>query len=694
MNTPRFLLGATLLFWGWQAGCLEIAAGLAVVLEGARWLPARWDFEERDFDRFWNLCAVLFLGAAVYVLSARTGPHVLGDRLNPPNPDANSGTSPDQVVRASLAFIQWWPLAIFPFLLAQTVARQPGVDWGTFALVLRSRRASDPRPPAERRNLVLGYPYFALCLGCGCIGQPAERVSFPAIAGLLLWAVWRDRPRRFALPLWAAVALAAVALGFAGQRGLRFLYAEVQDYTPSWLGASGGRADARESHTSIGHIGRLKLSGTIVLRVEPRAGSAPPGLLREASYDTFKSPSWFATGSNKEFRSVAPGPEETTWLLRRGRAPESIVDIAGYLPGGRGLLALPNGVARLEQLPATSLKTNGLGAVRVEAGPGFYALECRFGPGAGIDSPPTTEDLNVPEPERAATVTVAAELKLSNQPPRAVLERLARFFSEQFQYSLERGPRPERGTNDSPIARFLLRDRTGHCEHFATATALLLRQAGIPARYAAGYAVQEKAGSGFVVRERHAHAWCLAYLDGAWQDFDTTPAAWSASDAARAAWFEPLADAWSRVWYEFNKLRYGQSALRRYLGWFVLGLFVLVAGQLVLGRRWRQARQQRRALAAQPDFPGLDSELYRIERALAERGYPREPGENLTDWLSRLRTVPSVVEARGALETILRLHSRYRFDPVGLGAAERETLRAEAVACLERLRRKSGENAS
>jgi hypothetical protein len=51
----------------------------------------------------------------------------------------------------------------------------------------------------------------------------------------------------------------------------------------------------------------------------------------------------------------------------------------------------------------------------------------------------------------------------------------------------------------------------------------LLREAGLPARYAVGYSVQEKTGKGFIVRDRHAHAWCLVHLDGVWQDFDTTP---------------------------------------------------------------------------------------------------------------------------------------------------------------------------
>ena len=44
-------------------------------------------------------------------------------------------------------------------------------------------------------------------------------------------------------------------------------------------------------------------------------------------------------------------------------------------------------------------------------------------------------------------------------------------------------------TEATPLADFLLRTRSGHCEYYATATVLLLRAAGIPARYAHANAV-------------------------------------------------------------------------------------------------------------------------------------------------------------------------------------------------------------
>ena len=99
--------------------------------------------------------------------------------------------------------------------------------------------------------------------------------------------------------------------------------------------------------------------------------------------------------------------------------------------------------------------------------------------------------------EAAAVSQIAAELKLkqlARESPGAALAALNRFFVQNFSYTtyLEGDRRPER----SALSRFLLEQRKGHCEYFAAATVLLLREAGIPARYAVGYSVQESKGGG------------------------------------------------------------------------------------------------------------------------------------------------------------------------------------------------------
>lgn len=76
-----------------------------------------------------------------------------------------------------------------------------------------------------------------------------------------------------------------------------------------------------------------------------------------------------------------------------------------------------------------------------------------------------------------------------------------------------------------PIERFLFVEKSGHCELFASATAILLRMGGIPTRLIAGFRVNRNAyGDVLTVRQSDAHAWVEAYLPKhGWTVIDPTP---------------------------------------------------------------------------------------------------------------------------------------------------------------------------
>jgi hypothetical protein len=216
------------------------------------------------------------------------------------------------------------------------------------------------------------------------------------------------------------------------------------------------------------------------------------------------------------------------------------------------------------------------------------------------------------------------------------------------------------------LERFLLEHRSGHCEYFATATTLLLRQAGIPARYAVGYAVQEKKGRYYVVRERHAHAWCLAWIQNRWREVDTTPGSWLAIESQNASMWESIRDLFSRMSFEFAKWRWGSGQWKRYLVWIVWPLLVLAAVRLFLGRRWTRKKPPPSPAAGQAPWPGLDSAFYRIEQYYANLGLARYPSETMAMWLKRIGSQEKQESSSRPLSLILAWHYRLRFDPHGL----------------------------
>lgn len=681
MKTPRFLLGAALLFWGWQTGYLVAGVCLAVVIESAWMAKLRWELSNRDFERLWDFSTGLFLVLAAYAFTANDGPRAFKNLIQGVMTGQPAATL--QTLRAGLVFLQWWPMIFFLLVAAQAFSNREQLPPSTFSLLLRLRKKRQKTPDPEW-GINLGYPYFAMCLASASIPARQNHMFFPGLCLLVGWALWFHRSRRFSRLAWGGSLALAIGVGFAGQTGIHQLQRYLEGLNPEWLLQFFRRVDFQDVNTELGRIGRLKLSGRIVLRVEPKESSVPPALLREASYQKFNSSVWRGMGLGTDYGTVIS--ETNSWLLLPEKKTALTVQIAQYLHGGRGRLALPSGVARLDDLSVGLLKTNKLGAVLAEFGPGLVIYKAQYGPGATMDAPPTPEDAGpnaVPERERPVLARLAAELGGEDQPTRQKLEAVRAFLAKNFRYStLMRAP-PKRDTEHTPLTYFLLQTHSGHCEYFATATVLLLRQLGVPARYAVGYAVQEKSGNQYLVRERHGHAWCLVYLDHRWQDFDTTPPSWFELETQSASGFQFLSDLWSRLWFEFNRWRWGQTSLRQYVLWvlgFVLALLVL---QLFLRKEWKRFRQKPKEPAASVRWPGLDSEIYPLLERLAAAGWPRQPGEALAVWFARLSTDAALAGKLEPIRPLIELHYRYRFDPEGITPAEREQLRDSCRRPLE-----------
>ncbi len=691
MKTPPLLLGAALLFWGWQTGFLAVAAVMAAALEGARFIKARWEFSDEDFSRIWTFCSVLFLAAAVYAFTANQGPANFGGLFRDPNfsSQRDAGTSS---ARTAAALIRWLPMIFFLFIASQAFSSREGIPLTTISLILRrrwnkARTLGTPLPAARIVNV--SYPYFAACLFAASIHTSEDSTFFWGLCLLLTWALWSQRSRRFGIASWAGALVAAIVLGYFGQRGIGQLQRYFESFNPEWLsGLAGRRFDATQSRTALGQIGRVKTSGKIVIRLEPKDGSAPPPYLREAGYRAYKPPVWDAGSSKDEFENVRPETNGTTWVLLPEKTNTATASIACYLDGGKALLPLPTGSGRLENLGAFILQKNSAGAV-LALGPGLVVFDARYGPGATIDAPPdTNEDLQVSPREAPALDQVISELQLTKPDTeralRQTLGTINGFFQSRFSYSTWQERDSRTSTNETPLSRFLLRSHSGHCEYFATATVLLLRQLGIPARYAVGYAVHEASGSKYVVRQRDAHAWCLLWNDRSktWEDFDTTPASWVEAESKGASPMQFLSDLWSRIGFEFSKFRWGQSRLRQYILWALVPVLALLLYQIVFRRRQRQQPRQREEWGAAAVWPGLDSEFYQLESKLVARGLAREPSEPLSDWLLRAAADPALAAVRSPLQKLLRLHYRYRFDPLGLSGSDRDELKRGVTACL------------
>jgi transglutaminase-like putative cysteine protease len=151
----------------------------------------------------------------------------------------------------------------------------------------------------------------------------------------------------------------------------------------------------------------------------------------------------------------------------------------------------------------------------------------------------------LPDTSNPRTQALAKEMRRAAGSETAYIDAVLRkFHEEEYFYTLQ----PPALGNHS-VDRFLFDTQRGFCEHYASAFAVLMRGAGIPARIVLGYQGGEMnpmAGH-MTVRQSDAHAWNEVWLEGhGWYRVDPTAAVaperidYGAADAA----LEGLGTAW------------------------------------------------------------------------------------------------------------------------------------------------------
>ena len=116
----------------------------------------------------------------------------------------------------------------------------------------------------------------------------------------------------------------------------------------------------------------------------------------------------------------------------------------------------------------------------------------------------------------------------------------------------------EKGASEFPLDDFLFDNKAGHCEYFATAMVVLLREVGIPARIVNGFLDGEwnQYGRFFLVRQSNAHSWVEVFFSGhGWILFDPTPASDEGFPKSNfiATYLDYLRYRWSRYIVDFSQ---------------------------------------------------------------------------------------------------------------------------------------------
>ena len=646
IRPPPLLLGIGTIFWGFYCDQLLLSLVMAGMLEGASVLKFRLDLTETDFRRILIFSIVILIAATAYFFTVYS------------------------VRGAVLETLQWFPLIVFPMLAAQRYSSSETLDWRNLLPFLFSSDTNYLKKPVK---VDPGYPYVVLCL----IAASAANMRafwFYAVCVLICgWGLWRVRSSRHSASVWVGIYVLAAGLGFFMHVALNHLQHYLMDATVDLLIGEGLHTDPYSTTTRLGYLGTLKLSDRILMRVYPESRFTPPLLLHRASYDRYLYGKWIA--KDAQLRPVPPDAGGQIWTFDTHTKPSNRIVISNYLDRGAAVLALPSGTVQLLHLTVAELKKNRLGTVQVKDEEKPVTYEVRYDPSLVTEAGPTDHDLRVPEDELQTLSRIAVDLGARTLSAGQIVMKVKAFFSKNFAYSLSQ---EDSIGVENALREFLTKTRYGHCEYFATATVLLLRAAGVPARYATGFSLQEYSDieDAYVVRLRHAHAWARAYVDGTWIDLDTTPAVWADVEQDNASPWQPLIDVGSWLWFKYTtwRIRDGDTLLKS----LSIALIVLAIGCLAwwLGRKKHKPTVKTKKTFSKPRqrWPGSDSEFHLIEQELKQSGLERKPGEPLYTWIRRLSQSDSMPTDGPSLFDIALLHYRYRFSPEGINHTQRRAL--------------------
>lgn len=574
--------------------------------------------------------------------------------------------------------------------------------------------------------LAAGVMMYQLLVGAAKAGRGEARAPGRAIAGLS------------ALVLASVVPL-AMLIFVAVPRGVWFREAS--------LGVTrAARVTGFADEIDLGRSGPIRTTGRWVMNVKLRQGRVGRPLggvgehyhLRGAVLTQYQDSRWTEGDANGSATAVAM---DTGQFVR----------ISPDAPGGREVLQEITAQAGARgAVPLFML----LRPVSVEFGPLVRTMHVNVDHArwtaerVGGEGTLTYRVLSIPmatpaegsgamEPRRPAGRAVRsageiawAQLRAAGMEPDPALRprdedalavrKLEAFLRLNYRYTLA-GPASPLGVE--PIDFFLEESRSGHCEHFASALAMMCRSIGVEVRVISGYLLSEfDADAGrYIVRDSHAHAWVEACISpGVWRTFDATPPAEITRLAGRQATLlgrlsrlmDRAEESWNTSVVGFDRSQQirllggeqgrgglaeraaewlrgdgvqGRARARAVLVWTGAG----VVGAVGLVGLWQMFRGRRRRSSRSQAGWGLPEdfrrEYDRLLRALARRGQTKPEWMPLSAFAREVGTRDPEVGA--LLQEVAPVLDAAAFGRAGDGGGEVVSRLRATARTLQRLRR-------
>jgi len=667
---PPYLIGVATLFWGIMVEHEFVGFGLAVMFEAFNFVKTRWNFSDRNVVRAWHMSVIIsLLIAGLYWVD---------------------GAKPSEM----RVVFEWLPMMFAPLLFVQRYGESDVMLLNTFSVIARSRMKADLREGRPVNPYVIDFSsiFFALVLlSSGLKRRPANfydvfsiDVTYFYIGGIVLliglfvFLVGKRNGRgafSFILVYGLMVSVSVGALS-----GLKKLESRLMPH----VSAIDDGIDIHESSTGIGSLGKLKLSNKVKWRMWVPQGKPVRKRIPFAIYNVYNAGNWqvsYMTVSRKRSKNenavrIDSEEGEIHFFSGARKMVANVKENSAYrfistLESNRSSALMPhlNGYFAYGGIVGeeSSIERTLLGSVQI-----FNpekTLHCYIwdsdDPLFQYSKPLELYDELVPQSEQKTISIVVDKLGLREMELAEMVDTLRSFFQQNFTYTKHldfTGDRDPQGKIlKSALSKFLTETKEGHCEYFATATTLLLREAGIPARYINGFGVKDlfkKSEDPYLLRGNQIHAWSQAWNGERWIDVDLTPAQWQEEDTVSGSSLtDKIADWWKMTLEDFQVWREDPENAKL-VNNIIFGIIGLVVVWIFI-RLWFAKNKSRnegnKNRATLPDWKIMK----KFDRWCIQLLGRRPSGMAYGEWVSKIST--ELPEKQGDVDDFVGAYHQARF---------------------------------
>jgi transglutaminase-like putative cysteine protease len=382
-----------------------------------------------------------------------------------------------------------------------------------------------------------GLAVFIFCCAAG-VGRGRGAVIAALIAALCLFLLVERTTG--GSQVWFAGTHARVGAWAAGVGGIVTVAAVFAGLalSPALAGRDGSAVLGWRSGFGQGGGTRIVQNPLVDLRTQLinfpnvpvfEVSSSTPSYWRLTALDQFDGVLWQSSGSYEGFGSRLPGAPPVGQAVQTVRATFQIQELdSNWLPAQFNPVAVQGVRGVTYDRSSESLLTPTQTTPDLQYSVTSYELLSTLSAAELNAAPPLRPD---------STVETNLELPPINPRITALAQSLTAGASTEYQKALAiqnylRGPDfryslnpPSDGSGTQAITNFLFSTRTGYCQQFAGAYAVLARAAGLPTRLAIGFAQGDEVGSDtYQVHDRDAHTWPEVYFGPkfGWVPFEPT----------------------------------------------------------------------------------------------------------------------------------------------------------------------------